>query len=493
MHYQRTTLYKILIGVFVVLQNFTLAAAADFESAIELDKNASVVRISGRFTSDSRIANKKNLGFLDSASGIPGLGKRVAEIKLLGKSGTAVAFRKLVDGEYVAESDFEAWEYTVDLSPNFISIAAGHVSWLTNENGILMLDDLLPQFTVGKQTISALISLRNRAEWSAASGPDQMGIQATAFDDYRKGVIYLGKGLRDHRSTVKGKGVNFTFSGNWHFTDQEAIAMTEEVIAKLADSFGSIPDGGIRIGLFKFPISVGHGSWEAETRGNSVTIVSSDMPFRTQSLQRLHEQLRHELFHLWIPNGVNLIGNYSWFYEGFALYNSLKMAVEVKRISFDDMLDTLSRAISIDSRQSPRRPLFDKSIGPSARSDTTTYARGMLVAFLLDVELIGSSGGKFDIRKLLHRVYASNHERDPPTDGNRVVVEAIGARDIITKYVTGTEIIDILWITTHAGLTIDRLDRSSGLKIVAKPDGRQREILRNLSYNTWRSSNRFKK
>ncbi len=493
MNYQRITLYKILIGVFVVLQNFTLAAAADFESIIQLDKSASVVKVSGRFTSGTRITNKKNLGFLASASGISDLGKRVAELKLLGRSGELVAFRTLMDGEYLAESEYTAWEYTVDLSPYSNSIAAGHVSWLTNENGILMLDDLLPQFSVDTEKVSASIRLRNRAEWSAASGADPIDVEPRIFEDYKKAIIYLGKVLRNHRSSIKGKVFNFTISGEWHFTDQEAIAMSEEVIAKLADTLGGIPNGEFRIGIFKFPISANAGSWEAETRGNSVTIVSSDMPFRTQSIQRLHEQLRHELFHLWIPNGVYLTGNYSWFYEGFALYNSLKMAVEVKRISFDDLLDTLSRAISIDSRQSPRRPLFDKNIGQSARSDIGTYARGMLVAFLLDVELLGSSGGKSDVRKLLNRIYASNRQRELPEDGNKAVIEAIAERDIVAKYVTGREKIDVLWIATHAGLTFDDLDGSNGLRIVAKPNGRQREILRNLSYNTWRSSNRIKK
>ena len=42
-----------------------------------------------------------------------------------------------------------------------------------------------------------------------------------------------------------------------------------------------------------------------------------------------------------IPNDVNLSGNYDWFYEGFALYQSLKLAVGLNRIRFEDFLDTL--------------------------------------------------------------------------------------------------------------------------------------------------------
>lgn len=487
MQFQRTTLYKIFIGVFLVLQNFTLAEAADIESTIELDKSTNIVRVEGRFTADSRISNKKNLGFLAAASGISGLGKRVSELKLFGASGKPVAFRKLLDGEYLADSEFASWEYTVDLSANSNSIVAAHVSWLTDENGILMLDDLLPQFVAGKESVSASVTLSNRADWSAASGAEATGKSPLLLNDYRKGVIYVGKEIRNHQAVIKGRSVNLTFSGNWHFTDQEATAMTEQVIAKLAATFGSISDGGIRIGIFKFPIQVNPGSWEAETRGNSVTIISSDMPFRSQSLQRLHEQLRHELFHLWMPNGMLLTGNYAWFYEGFALYNSLKMAVELKRITFDDMLDTLSRAYQIDVRQKPRRPLVETSSNFVGRADTATYARGMLIAFLLDVELMRTSNGRSNIASMLGKIYSANRTI---ADGNTFVLNAIGENSVMSKYVKGVETIDTADIATQSGLVFENSD---GFKILAKPNGRQREILSNLSYNTWRSSNRIKK
>jgi predicted metalloprotease with PDZ domain len=138
-------------------------------------------------------------------------------------------------------------------------------------------------------------------------------------------------------------------SSQWLFSDEEAERMVSEVYKEYTKLFRQDPLSGARISLAKFPRDVKPGDWEAETRANNVTIISSDMPFKTQSLQRLHEQLRHELFHLWIPNGVNLTGNYDWFYEGFALYQSLKLAVALNRIRFEDFLDTLSRAHTIDN------------------------------------------------------------------------------------------------------------------------------------------------
>jgi hypothetical protein len=137
--------------------------------------------------------------------------------------------------------------------------------------------------------------------------------------------------------------------------------MCRQVYTPLRVNFGTDAANEIFVNVLKFPQQVGFGQWQAETRGRNITIISSDMAFRTQSLQRLHEQLRHEMFHLWIPNGVNLEGNYDWFYEGFALYASLKMAVAMNRIRFGDFLDTLSRAQAIDARQSNRLSLIDAS------------------------------------------------------------------------------------------------------------------------------------
>src|SRR5207245_2243287 len=113
--------------------------------------------------------------------------------------------------------------------------------------------------------------------------------------------------------------------------------------------------------ILKFPRTSGPGSWEADTRGSSVTIISSDTPFKSQSLQQLHEQLRHEIFHLWIPNGVNLSGNYDWFYEGFALYQALKSGITMNRIRFEDFLDTISRAYNIDNAAEHKLSLVEAS------------------------------------------------------------------------------------------------------------------------------------
>jgi predicted metalloprotease with PDZ domain len=218
------------------------------------------------------------------------------------------------------------------------------------------------------------------------------------------------------------------------------------------------------------------------------------MPFKSQSLQRLHEQLRHEIFHLWIPNGLNLIGNYDWFYEGFALYQSLRMAVAVNRISFADMLDTLSRAYAIDNRKAERISLLDASKQRWNNANTDIYARGMLVAFLTDLTLLERSRGRQSVFDLLTDVHRRYNSRNETTDGNFAVLTAMksydGLEPVVARYISGKEKIDWESLLRDAGLETEGGGSSTKLKVVAKPSGRQKDLLDKLGYNNWRKLSR---
>ena len=245
---------------------------------------------------------------------------------------------------------------------------------------------------------------------------------------------------------------------------------------------GSLPLKPYQIAIKRFPANTPHSQWEAETRGQTVTILSSDMPFRTQSLQRLHEQLRHEIFHLWFPNGIDLIGDYAWFYEGFAMYTSLKLAVKLNRIRFEDFLDTLSRAHTIDTNSKPRRPLTDPSIDPTVR-----YARGMLVAFLTDIDALRNSGGKSDVTKSLRTLFVDRPRLPHGELAGEAIKSAVSA-SLIDRYVERVELVAWTADLAAAGIESVQTGRTTTLSVEQKPTGRQKAILDRLGYNNWRKS-----
>jgi predicted metalloprotease with PDZ domain len=198
--------------------------------------------------------------------------------------------------------------------------------------------------------------------------------------------------------------------------------------------------------------------------------------------------LRHEMFHLWIPEGVNLTGNYDWFYEGFALYQSLKLGVAVNRLRFEDYLDSLSQAIAIDRRLGGKMSLIDASKNRwTGDNNSVVYARGMLVAFLCDLAMLEASKGKRSTDDIVREVYRRHSGEAKPRDGNEAVMDLMRSYKelvpIVERYVTGTEKLDMTALLTAAGL--ESADGTM-LKAIAKPNSGQKKILDKLGYNNWR-------
>ncbi len=435
----------------------------------------SVINVRGRFPANRPIKNRRNLSFLRSVAGFGGLGERISDLVLKDEIGSVVTFQKPLPGEFVADSDFTEWSYSIDLSPRNEHNAAAHISWLSNGSGILMLGDLLPRFEAAKDQ-TARITFDLPDGWRA-NAPD--GIVAVSELD--NSVFYVGNDLISWHVESSPSSLKLYRSGLWQFTDQDLGDAATEILNEYKMIFGSSPES-VSIAVMKFPFPVPTGQWQAETRGRNITIISSDMPFKTQSIQRLHEQLRHEMLHLWIPNGVNFGGNYDWFFEGFALYQSLKTGVGLDRIRFVDFLDTLSRAKAIDARQANRLSLVEASNNRWNGLETYIYARGMVTAFLCDVLLQHHSKGKRSIRDVFHDLFVKHRHPNTRTEGNAGALAILNSyrelTPIVEKYVNGSGPIDWRQEIAYAGL-----EEKNGLSVKSTLSRRQKDLLERLGYN----------
>lgn len=461
----------------IFLHFFNNSPAQAFEAAVRIEPGATRARVEGRFLGGNR---SKTLSFLLSRGAAIGLGGRISEVAL-SIGGQRIEARRFSDGEFVADSDFDAWAYTVDLSVRHLSDAA-HISWLEPDRGVLMTDDLLPQFAGDK----GLIRFDLPRAWQTFTTVPKVTDAWFRLDDAADAIFVIGKGWR--LGDALPARLKLTTRGEWLFTDGEAAAMAAEIYTEYKELFEGEPKSISQLVVSRFPGSVAQGNWEAETRGNTVLIMSGDMPFRTQSLQRLHEQLRHELFHLWLPNGVNLKGNYDWFYEGFALYQSLKLAVSLNRIRFEDFLDTLSRARFIAEASPKHRSLVDASNNRFAGSETELYARGMATAFMCDLAMLDASGGKRSVANILRTVFQRyrNYQFEP--DGGEAVTAVMNEfgelRPIVERHIKGTEKID--WPTYLAKAGVEMRPDGTAIFVTGKPSKRQRALLYELGYNKWR-------
>ncbi len=486
--YSMSKLFSIFALDFLVCVQILLfvniSDAQDIEAVIKIESiSPPVVSVRGRFLN----AEAKNLAFLREYAGTENLAERFTDVAVTGRDGQAIGLKKLMPGEYVAESNYNAFNYNVDLETPGKASAAAHTSWVSRDIGVLMLDDLLPQ--TGRK--SARINVAVPAGWKIASVDREAAAGWFVIDDIERAVFVLGTDLREKKVDFEGFELRVLFSDSWQFSDAEAAEMAREIYSDYRKLFGAAVSQKAQINLLRFPVAVSPGTWEADTRGLTITILSAEMPFKTQSLQRLHEQLRHEIFHLWVPNGLNLVGNYDWFYEGFALYQALKSGVKVNRIRFEDFLDTLSRAHSIDSMQSRRISLIDASKNRWNGANTQVYARGMLAAFLCDVAMLQNSKGKRSVEDILRKLYDGHNFSKPRQDGAAAVLKLLTShqelRPIVDKYVKGSEKIAWQRDLHAAGIESTEENFITKLKVVPKPNGRQKDLLYLLGYNNWRN------
>lgn len=493
------TFRLILLSFSAVVQIFSFfyaSSAQDIEVTIRLDAaKPEIVTIEGKRNISAVKNTSRNLSFLTSITGQAVSGERISNLKLFDSKGAAVGYKRFIPGEYVAETEFVGWNYQIDLSPPKDQKLMARVSWITNTGGALMLSDILPQFAKSDHALSANLILNIPSDWPFTTS--QMGQTGGVFffPDIHDGIIYVGTGwdchsMLDSLINRKSASISTCFFGEFAFDRSEAARLADKLYRKYTEQIGDVSLRAI-VATAKFPSEMGLDIWEAEARGRNITILTSDTSFKPHALQQFHEQLRHEMFHLWIPNGVNLTGNYDWFYEGFALYQSLKIGVALNRIRFDDYLDTLSRAYDIDKRLGQKLSLIDVSKNRWAGDNNTrVYARGMLVAFLCDLALLEKSKGKRSVTDILRKLYEKHRPPSAETDGNTAVLSLLRSytelTPVIDRNITGSESVDWSGLINAAGLKADSTIQTTALKVISKPSGRQKDLLDKLGYNNWR-------
>src|SRR5688500_14369126 len=483
---------QLLLACVCLLAGAQGADSQYVEAAVIIDPAKRSATVQGKW--GSGVEARRNLSFLRSAIGAADLGTRISAVSLAGADGQPVSHRRFDPAEYVGDSAFTSFRYEVDLTPVKGQRAAAHTSWLGTDHGLIYLEDVLP--LAGNGSKAALVSVLLPAGWRRYGQAAPSRAEPNKVEMVDRSVWIIGRNLIETRQTRPGGGPVVVSSGQWLFSDYEAAAMAGEIYAAYESTIGSRGSGPAIIALLPFPHpNVEKGTWEAESRGDTVVIISSDSHFKAQSLQRLHEQLRHEIFHLWLPNGVDLTGRYDWFYEGFALYQSLWTAVEVNRIRFEDMLDTLSRAHSIERFQGRRLSLIEASRERWSGEETSVYARGMLVAFICDLVLMQNSGGKRGVDVLLKQLFAAHRSGiGGSPDGNSAIVKLFGhdprLAAIANDYISGNKQIDLMPFIEAAGLEMDPGTSRSRLRIKSTLNGRQKALLDKLGYNNWRKLSR---
>lgn len=426
--------------------------------------------------------------FRNTYAGIIGLAERIENLSLTDEKGDAVALRKLAPGEYEAAAPALRFSYEVRLDPPTFESDAAHASWLAGGHGFLMLGDLLPLAAGGVEQ-RATLHFKLPERWAVAASMGENGAGKFEVTDAESAVFFVGQNLRQRRRRVGATEFSLVTTGEWAFSDDEVAGVAAGIIEDHAATFGGDSRRNATLMLAPFPRQAGAGRWSAETRGDTVLLLSGRSPSKTAALSQLSFPLAHELFHLWVPNGLKLDGSYDWFYEGFTLYQALRAGVRRELLTFEDYLGALGRAFDAykAARDRDKLSLLEASKQRWAGSPALVYNKGMLVAFLYDLTLRQLTRGRRsldDVYRELFRLYSAPESR---RDANEAVLAVLNAQgemqDFTRRYVEGAGTVDLAAALAPFGLQVEQGGARTHITVNAKVAGAQRDLLRKFGYN----------
>lgn len=477
-----SSLALLSVGTFVCLAGGTEARAQTLTAQIKiLSVTPARLRIDLELLEATSV-----LSFRNTYAGVLGLGERIDGVSASFESRN-IPIRKLGPGEYQAQTKFTRVRYEVDVPVPIKPAQMSHVSWLNEDQGILMLADLLPRSPKNQSVVTA-VNLEVPVGWTVASNLGG-GRSQNSTSDPDNAVFVVGPLVQQRTRRAGATDVSLVTSGRWPFSGDDALKPAEKIINEYASVTGQRLKSNAVLMLLPFVPEAGPESWTAETRGNAVVLLLGKHASRKRVLAKLGIVLTHEIFHLWVPNSLALTGNYDWFFEGFTLYEALRTALRLKLISFDTLLETTARVFDsyISSGDVDRLSLIEASERRWIAASSLVYDKGMLAAFIYDLTMTRET----DCRMSLDDVYRQLFREHGAGQGSanetiiKILSQPANMESFGREYVEGKGRIDLQSVLSSFGLQLS----SGGLRghgttlEIAKPlSTAQSRVLRCIGY-----------
>ncbi len=459
---------------------FLIFAIFPFEVLAEIKLKVSLIE-ADRILIEGLVENVtlNNLTFLSNYAAVSGLDKRISTLRFFDRDGKEISPDS--KGDVRLDAEFQSFSYEMKLFPPDRGLA--HVSWLSESFGLLMLNDLIPQ-ELNKKNIRVTIELPK--SWQVITSERQISQKIFEVDKPEDAVFLVGQEIRKRSAKIGVEQIEMAFVDHWQFSDEEAFELVRETWLWYQKKFGSPAFSKVQVFLLPFPKTTPLNSWSGETRGSTVTLVASPTTFKSTAIVHFGNQIRHELLHLWIPNSLNLKGNYDWFFEGFVVYQALKTGVFLGQIRFEDFLSAIANAYDFAIKQRPMS-LLEASLRRWYDSNQILYSRSLLVAFLVDLRLLQKN--KVGVEKVF-RDLLRMRKFDKAIDGNSAVIGVLSKheaiREIINKYVKDAENITLTEELNLLGIEMSSSE-STQFRIMKNLSDQQKELIEKLGYNQLRN------
>lgn len=425
-----------------------------------------------------------SLSFRNAYADILGLGERIVRVEAM-REGVGIPVSALAPGEFRTEAKFSSFRYEVNLpGPAHIPQKSSHVSWLTKDEGLLLLADLLPTVTA-KNYADALITVEVPAGWAVASNVKRAALEFFA-DDPDNAAFLIGPGVAEKSQAMEARTLTLITAGKWAFSDKDALKVARRIIRGYSELTRFELKRDAFVMLIPFEGAAGPERWSAETRGNVVVLLLGQKASGRKVLSRLGIVLSHELFHIWVPNSLKLAGAYDWFFEGFTLYQALLMDLRLGLISFDGYLETLASVYDAywSSPDRERLSLLDASERRWTTSSQLVYEKGMLAAFVYDLSLRSRTNCRESLADVYQKLFRS--ELTGQENANETIIglltEREGFASFARDFVAGTGELKLEQAASVYGIEVVR--SASGTKLVVgnQLTNEQRQLLGCLGF-----------
>jgi len=420
------------------------------------------------------------LSFLNSYGSALGLGDRIAQVEVWRENEQPAAAEKIAPGEFRVSTPVTHFRYAINLRSPEVEGDMAHISWLGGGMGYLMLADLLPVLGINTP-LAVEFTLPPRWDLASSSQPAQGQYQ---INDPAKAVFFVGQSLRTKNKMLGATQITFVTANKWSFTDEQVVELMSRVINHYERSIALVPSKRVILFLAPYRSINSNPRWNAETRGCTTAIIYSEGDHRT-ALAQLGIALTHELFHLWVPTGLALTGDYDWFFEGFTLYQALRTAVDLKFIDFAEYLQTISRVYQSYLAQPDRDQLslIDASRRRFTGGSAAINDKAMLVAFMYDLTLRAKSQGALSIDDVYRSLF--KRQDGKPQDANQVIIKTMsdyGVNQLLESYVLGNAAIQLDGFVNQYGLRVQSPGSDTQLVINRNLNSAQRRLLRSLGF-----------
>jgi len=495
----------------------SLVLFCSFTPIVRARQRSVIIRVAADFPKRAVIevvgAPSRIWSFRNSYAGVLELGSRIEGFRVFNAAGGEIPVRKIAPGQFETNTPATRFRYEVNLTPPIRVADAARVSWSNETRGLLMLADLLPlpDQEATRATFSGVgadrrepatqrlaVRLNLPDGWNIFSNEGQNASGDLEVTDADTSVFVIGKNLRTSRTTISGMTLNLMTDGEWAFADSEVLQMGADVLKAHREVFGSMPSTRASLILMPFPQIAAAEKWSAETRGSTVTLLLGRQPSKVAALAQLSVPLTHELFHLWVPNGLALDGDYDWFYEGFTIYQAARTGVRLGLLTFPDFLNAIGRAYDAYANgfDRDRWSLVEASQRRWTVGESVVYQKSMLVAFLYDLKLRSQTRDKHSLDDVYRELYRKHHsvaaesrtaEVEERSDGNQGVVSALsnasGMQNFADAFIRRPAPIDLAVELAPFGLRAERIGLRTHITVNETLTRQQRDLLRELGYN----------